>query len=56
MNHNGREVALRAHIREQLLVYALTHLTFDYVQHTEDVVSGVSYMRYDLLLANQRPY
>ena len=42
MATNERELALRAHIRTLLLSYALTHLTVNYVEYTEDFVSRVS--------------
>jgi hypothetical protein len=36
------ELALRAHIRNLLLDYALTHLTTNYITFTEDKVDEVS--------------
>lgn len=41
MDHNAREQALRAHIRSLLHNYALTHLTINYVNYTEDLVAEV---------------
>jgi hypothetical protein len=41
MAHLNREFALRAHIRNLLLDYALTHLTTDYLKFTEDAVYQV---------------
>ena len=43
MDPNGdeEERALREHIRNILYEYAVTHLTTDYVQFTEDAVSEV---------------
>jgi hypothetical protein len=41
MTHLNRELALRAHIRNLLLDYALTHLTTDYLKFTEDAVYQV---------------
>ncbi|KAI0094483.1 hypothetical protein BDY19DRAFT_22568 [Irpex rosettiformis] len=41
MASQEREIALRAHIRTLLLDYALSHLTENYVDHTEAFVSQV---------------
>jgi hypothetical protein len=37
-----KEDALRIHIREKLLDYALTHLTVDHVSFTENAVVDAS--------------
>ena len=36
---------LRAHIQDILLDYALTHLTTNYVEYTEEIVSKVAGLR-----------
>lgn len=41
MNNIDQELALRAHIRSQLLEYALTHITTNYITWTEDAVQTV---------------
>ncbi|KAK0230465.1 hypothetical protein IW262DRAFT_1291584 [Armillaria fumosa] len=41
VNGNEEECALREHIRNILYEYAVTHLTVDYIQFTEDAVSEV---------------
>ncbi|KAK0453955.1 hypothetical protein EV421DRAFT_1767502 [Armillaria borealis] len=39
VNGNDEECALREHIRNILYEYAITHLTTDYIQFTEDAIS-----------------
>jgi hypothetical protein len=42
LDNEEDEVALRAHIRSNLLQYALDHLTIDHVAFTQQGVSDVS--------------
>ncbi len=41
VNGDDEECALREHIRNILYEYAVTHLTTNYIQFTEDAVSEV---------------
>ena len=51
MHAGDHEDELRAHIREQLLDYALTHLTENYVTFTENTVAGVRLLTHNAFAA-----